>query len=105
MTRIWFVYKMDAMSLDGWKSFGIHHEKIIDNRDMTDMARALAVLSETAKDVDWYSGQHEYWLLECPCAPAFVCVRPGQNPYDSGYIVSPIPMPHLKVAALWEVSK
>lgn len=101
-TNIWFIYEMQSMSLSGWRTFGIHHEKVIDSRDMSAMARSIRLLSEIKPDIDWYDGHHEFWLLECPCAPSIVCVRPGQNPFDAGYVVSPIPMPHLKPSQTWE---
>ena len=105
MTAIWFVYEMENMSLDGWRSFGVKHEHVKDNRDMSAMARALAILSEVKPVINWYDAYNEFWLLECPCAAPFVCVRPGQNPFDSGYLVSPIPMPHLKAKTISEITK
>jgi hypothetical protein len=102
--RNWYVYEMQNMSLEGWRSFGVKHEQVRDNRDMSAMARALAILTEVKPSIDWYDGYHEFWLLECPCAPPFVCVRPGQNPFDAGYVVSPILLPHLKAATMTETS-
>mgnify|MGYP001596748256 FL=1 len=90
------------MSVVGWHSFGVNHENIKDNGDMGALARALHLLGQCVPEVDWYNGTHEFWVLECPCAPSMVCVRPHSNPFDCGYVVSPIPMPHLASDASWE---
>ena len=97
------------MSVDGWRSFGVVHEPVKDSRDMSAMARAINLLSQcdgatfgSAERIDWYDATHEFWILPCPCAQPFVCVRPGTNPFDCGYVISPIPMPHLKCDAWWE---
>lgn len=105
MKRDWFIYRIDNLSLSGWRSFGVLHEQIKDNRDMSAMARAINILSDCVPDIDWYNRYHEFWLLECPCAPPIVCVRPETNPYQSGYIVSPIPMPHLESSQEWFLSR
>lgn len=102
MKRRWHIYRMDRMSLDGWKSFGVKHEHVTDNRDMSAMARAINLLADCVPNVDWYDGYHEFWLLECPCSPPFVCVRPGTNPFDSGYLVSPIPLLHISSPQSWQ---
>ena len=103
--RKWYIYEMQAMSLEGWRSFGVKHEQVRDNRDMSAMGRALAILTHVHPSIDWYDGYHEFWLLECPCAPPFVCVRPGQNPFDAGYLVSPIPLPHLNATTTTETTR
>jgi hypothetical protein len=100
----WYVYRLDHMSVEGWRSFGIRHNPIVDNRDITAMSRALSILAQCVTDVDWFNDHHEYWLVECPMAPPIVCVRPGSNPFDSGYLVSPIHLSHLKSTRNWVVS-
>ena len=106
MTKNWFLYRMNSMSLSGWRSFGVKHEHVTDNRDMSAMARAINLLVDCVPETDWYNGYHEFWLLECPCEQPIVCVRPCTNPFDAGYVVAPIPMPHLKPDMTWErVSK
>jgi len=108
---------MDHMSLEGWRSFGVRHEQIIDNRDIADLSRALAILNACAIEpaakwegqpplIDWFApgAAHEYWLLPFPYAPPLVCVRPGTNPFDSGYLVSSQHLSHLPAAQHWEIT-
>jgi hypothetical protein len=70
---------------------------------MRDIARALLLLRECLPGTDIVTIANEYWITECPLHKhSFVCVRPGMNPYAEGYVISPIPPPHVTAAQMWE---
>jgi hypothetical protein len=91
----WFVYEVANLSLNNWRAFAIRHDQILDNRDVHILARALGVLYRAEVDIDWLSNAHEYWITPCVGLNEIVCVRPNQNPYTSGFIVSPMLLPQL----------
>jgi len=102
MEKSWFIYKLSNLSLHGWRSFGVKHEQIKDNRDISALARAVKLLEDCFPEIDWFNQYHEFWVLECPCEQPFVCVRPNTNPYEAGYIVSPIKLSYLPTDEVWE---
>jgi hypothetical protein len=93
--REWFVYRFNQGSLEGWRSFGISHERITDNRDVTVLTRALAILDKAYPDEPWFDDFHEYWVSALPATLPLVCVRPRMNPFEGGWVISPIPLAHL----------
>jgi hypothetical protein len=91
----WWVYKIGNLSTEGWRAHGISREPITSSKDIHILARALVILEKAEAGVEWLNDAHEYWITPCPLLPPIICVRPRSNPYESGYIVSPLPLPHL----------
>lgn len=102
----WHIYKMSDLSLNGWWSFGLHRspqEQLSPSPDFIgDFARAVNLLSQCVPN-EWWYGYNEYWMLELPMAAPMVCIRREKNPFHAGYLVSPIPLPHIKSDQHWEI--
>lgn len=94
--RDWYVYSFKEGSLEGWKSYGIKHERISDNRDITVLTIALSVLALAEPTEEWFNEFHEYWITFLPKTFPLVCVRPKSNPFEGGWIVSSVELPYLE---------
>lgn len=89
-----FIYKLEEGNMRGWRELGD-----IDTRqtreDVSLLAIALLKLQRMLPEEDCLRN-NEYWITPCPLEREhFVIIRLRSNPFDCGYLISPIELPYL----------
>lgn len=93
MSEAPYIYEITNLDLSSW-----HTLERLPNpwENMGDFVTAAVTLRERVPELANWHGAGDYWYAPLPIArKCLVIVRPDHNPFASGWLISPIPMPGL----------
>jgi len=90
-----YVYEVDTMRLDGYAGIvAVGSETNCDTSDIG-LCVSAAIAIRSLPEMEQWDGRGEYWTAPLPPDMKIVVVRPGNNPFRSGYVVSEVQLPWL----------